>query len=141
MRWLILMCALSSAGCAVQPSPFASYADQACSNPAFQPERADCMKIAMLALAALANPRPGQKKIDSVFAALQPYSPYGPTNRGWRGISPGRKPGEIGAVSLADGVMFSVQMLDATSQVSARTPSAEEIAAAIGRGMYPVHKL
>lgn len=141
MRWLILICALSSAGCSVQPSPSAPYADQACSDPAFQPERADCVKIATLALDALASPRPGQKRVDSVFAALRPYSPYGPTNRGWKGISPGRQPGEIGAASLADGVMFSVQMLDATSQASARTPSPEEIAAAIGRGMYPVHKL
>lgn len=141
MRWLILVCALSPVGCAVQHSSFAPYADQTCSSPAFQPERADCVRIVTLALDALANPRPGQKKIDSVFAALRPYSPYGPTSRGWKGISPGRKPGEIGAASLADGVMFSVQMLDATSQVSARTPGAEEIAAAIGRGMYPVHKL
>lgn len=68
---------------------------------------------------------------------MRPYSPYGPTRQGWKGISPGRKPGGTGEVSFADGVMASVQMLDATSQVSGHTPSPEEIAYVIGQGLQP----
>ena len=136
VKWIAVACVLVS-GCAVQPSPFLADVQKGCSEPALRPEYADCIKIGTLALDAIAKPATGRSRVENVYVALRPYAPYGPTMYGFKDLSPGRKVGETGINSLADGAMHSVQMLDFSSQISARTPSPEELAEAIGKGMLP----
>lgn len=139
MKWTIRAVGLLVVGCAQQSVTPAvpAYVVAACAMPAFDGEHQDCETIATKPLAAVFAARPGTE-VQSVFAAMRPYSPYGPTNQGWRGLSPGRKPGGKGPASLADGVMHSVQTLDVTSQLNSKAASADDVARAIGAGLKPV---
>ena len=135
-RWVLLACIVGSAGCTAQ-SQFTSAAIKTCSRPQFAREFSDCVKIATISLDAIAYKATPQALAENLFTALRPYSPYGPTSQGWKGISPGRTPGETGANSLADGVMQSVQLTTAIAQLKGEPYTAEDLAKAIGKGLTP----
>ena len=95
------------------------------------------MKIGVLALDAAARPATDRGRLENVYTAMRPYSPYGPTMLGWKGISPGRRPGQTGEASMADGVMHAVQVLDGTAQLQGRQATMGEVSRAIGYGLRP----
>ena len=139
MRLMVLAILLMVGACATKPEiPGArEQVSKACAQAIFDAERSACIEIGMLVFQAIVVAPDGQKAMDNIFAVLRPYSPYGPTAEGWKGISPGRKPGGRGVASMADGVMRAVQLLGGIKAMQGGTHTQMEVAQAAGFGLRP----